>query len=159
MKTHFNKAQIADIAKFARQYKRLYVTTEGCMFLVREDAELSVRTKNMIVAEPDDFVGLKTIYESDVTKELLQKYAKDTTLFDALFEDATIPRQKSYDESHVERSRKKNATINSEVADEIDSILGDAAKPTVETKKKAKAITAPEATVDTKAEPETLKAK
>ena len=91
-KAAFSKLAIALIASKVREFKKLHVSTEGQMFTVEEDAMEAVRTKNMVLDEPDDYIGLVTLTEDMVSDERIRAYAKDTTVFDALFEGAKIPR-------------------------------------------------------------------
>lgn len=98
MKMNFNKQQILDIALAVTRYKKMFVTTEGVMFQTEESAENAVRIKNMIVSEPNDFVGIATITAEMVTVERLRVYAKDPEAFEKLFEGARIPRQRNMGE-------------------------------------------------------------
>ena len=94
MKTNFNKKVLLNIAVAVQQYGKLYVTTQGVCYRKIEDAESAVRTTNMIIGEPSEFVGIVEITPEMMTNERLKVYAKDMDAFNALFDNARIPRQR-----------------------------------------------------------------
>lgn len=133
MKRNFNKPQIAQIALNVRKHKKLFVTTEGQMFTVEADAEEAVRVKNMIIDEPNDYVGIITITEDMVSDAQLRAFGKDPEAFGKLFEGAKIPRIKSTNGKQFEKKREPVAAADAEAAASIAAALGSGEEKTEET--------------------------
>jgi len=133
MKTSFNRQQMQDIALKTRHFKKLYVTTEGVMFPVELDAIEATRTKNMIIGEAADHVGVATLTEDMMTAERLTMYAKNPAVFNRLFDDAKIPRSKESEKAvHQGRVREKPVQTAQTDADEVANIFNaesDEGKP------------------------------
>lgn len=123
MKANFSKTQILSIAVKVRQYKKLYVTTEGQMFKTEVTVEDAVRTKNQIIAEPSDFVGYIVVSEDMVSNEKLAIYGKNVEAFNDLFKDAKLPRTKKTEPTET-RKREKPATDDAKLLAELESALG-----------------------------------
>ena len=119
MNKDFNVKQIAQIAVKTRQFKKLYVTTEGQMFTNEPDAEEAVRVKNMILDDANDHVGIAVITEDMVTDAKLKSYVKDPEAFGELFKDARIPVSKK----KVQHERKREAPV----ADDANEVANVAA--------------------------------
>lgn len=137
MKTEFSVDQIGAIAQRLRTYKKLHVTTRGQMFKVKADAEAAIRTLNMVIDDSNEFVGITELTSDDVTLEKLRTYAKDTSLFDKLFEDAKIPVSKNAKKPH-ERKREKPAIADKQEAENIMEALGKGKAPKDENLKELK---------------------
>ena len=73
MKVNFVKQQILYIALAVRQYKKMYVLTNGQMFQKESDAEKTARTLNQIIEDPMLHVGIKVITEDMVSEADLRK--------------------------------------------------------------------------------------
>ncbi len=119
----FNNTAILALVVNVRRYKKLYVTTEGVMFRNEQDAENAVRTKNMIISDPADFVGYVEITEDTVTTEKVRGFAKDYASFEALFKDAKIPRQRKQEVPEKRKPEETEPFNASEVA-ELEAALG-----------------------------------
>ena len=119
----FNRQQIAQIAIQVRQFKKLYVTTEGQMFTNEADADEAVRTKNAIIDEPDSYVGIAKITDDMVTNEHLKTFAKDAKGFGKLFDEAKVPRSVDTKPQH-ERKRETVKTPDKETVDSVSAALG-----------------------------------
>lgn len=91
MKVNFVKQQILYIALAVRQYKKMYVLTNGQMFQKESDAEKTARTLNQIIEDPMLHVGIKVITEDMVSEADLRTYGKSPEKFNELFDDAIIP--------------------------------------------------------------------
>lgn len=124
---------MAQIALKVRQYKKLFVTTEGQMFRNEPDAEEAVRVKNMIIDEPDDYIGIITMTEDMVNDEKLKTFAKDPGTFGKLFENAKIPRTKKEKKDTFERKRENVTPDDKAAIDSVASALGLAKTETPET--------------------------
>ena len=58
MKVNFVKQQILYIALAVRQYKKMYVLTNGQMFQKESDAEKTARTVNLVLVDQMLHVGV-----------------------------------------------------------------------------------------------------
>lgn len=94
------------------------------MFTKEADAESAVRVKNMVIDEPDNYIGIVTITEDMVTDEKLKTFSKDETAFGALFEKAKIPRSKDAKPKTFERKRETSGKDNAEELENISTALG-----------------------------------
>lgn len=140
MNKDFNKQQIAQIAVKTRQFKKLYVTTEGQMFVNEPDAEEAVRVKNMIIDEPEDYVGIIELTEEQVSDEALKKFAKNPDEFGKLFDDAKIPRMKDAKKDKHERKREAVTPDDGTLADVSAALgLGDKTETTTVSANETKA--------------------
>ena len=92
------------------------------MFLSREDAEGAVRTKNAIIDEPNDYVGIVEMTEDMVSDERLRTFGKNTELFDELFKGAKIPKARG--EKKQEDTTRKDAKIDGNNVQDVASLLG-----------------------------------
>jgi len=130
MNRTFNKQQIAQIAIQVRQYKKLYVTTEGQMFMSEEAAEEAIRVKNALIDEPSDYVGFIKMTEDMVADEKLRLYARNVDAFGELFKEAKIPRSKETKATH-ERKRETPKKDDATTVKNVTSALGveDETKP------------------------------
>lgn len=136
MKVNFNKKLITDIIVAVRQYKVLYVTTQGVMFRSNADADNSVRTTNSILDDPADYVGIATLTADMFTAESIIAIGRDVENFNKLFENAVVPRSKR---RVAGRGTTATSTFNAGDIEEIESLLNGGApaseeKPTGEEK-------------------------
>lgn len=129
------------IALALRTYKKMYVTTAGQMFQKENDAEEAVRLKNAIVDDPELNIGLVELTEDMVTIERLREIGKNPDLFNALFKDARIPKQRA--ENRTNQFERKREQVNKGDAKEVDELkaalglAGESATSEEEAKKKA----------------------
>jgi hypothetical protein len=123
MKKTFSNKTIGHVALAARSYKKVWVTTEGQVFTVEADAEEAVRVKNMIIDEPDDYVGLIAVTEDMVTKANLLTFGKDPEAFGKLFDNARIPRTKASKNGTFEKKREPKLDVPAQDAAEIAAAL------------------------------------
>jgi hypothetical protein len=123
MKVNFVKQQILDIAIAVKRYKKLWVTSEGVMFRTENDAENAVRIKNLIIGEPSEFVGITVITEDMVALEKLREYNKDVSAFNALFENARIPIQRTAKEPEGRKFEEPAAEVAGD-NDDLAQALG-----------------------------------
>ncbi len=94
MKVQINLGQIAQIAGGLKTYKKLIVSSVGQMFQGRLEAEEAVRTKNLIIDDDNEKIGLLDMTEADVALDKLRIYGKDPAAFEKLFDKALIPVEK-----------------------------------------------------------------
>ena len=123
MKANFNLAMVRNIALKVRQYKTLFVTAEGVMFIKEEDCAEALRTQNVIIGDPADFVGYVKLTDEDFNTEKLKVYAADVSKFNALFDEATYPRQK-VNQKHEGRKHETPQLDSKQEQAEIDALLG-----------------------------------
>lgn len=137
MKAKFSKQTILGIVIEVRRYGELYVATDGSMFRTAESADSTLRTKNMIIGEPDNYLGVVKFTKEMVSDARLAVFAKDTTEFDKLFENAKIPRMREDKDAPTRKYATKQFTDPSEVS-KLETLLGMSDEPksdeTVETK-------------------------
>lgn len=126
----FNIKQIAAIARFLHIHKKLYVTSLGQCFIEESSAIESTRTKNTIIDDPDDYISLRLMTVDEVSPENLQRFAKDTKLFDKAFKDgvtegggAKVPRFRDKREELIPK-RGAEKTLDNETDDQIAKALG-----------------------------------
>lgn len=120
----FNIKQIQGIARALHLYKELYVTSLGQCFIEEKDAIESVRIKNTIIDEPDDYVSLRKMNVTDASVEKLSAYVKDTKLFDTMFKsEAKVPKFRDRKEDLLPK-RPEVKTLSEEEEDEIAKALG-----------------------------------
>lgn len=120
MKANFNIAQLRQIAIKVRQYKKVFVTTEGQMFLTPETADEAVRTKNMILDDPNDYIGVLALTEDQVTDALLVKYVKDIEIFNEVFNKAVVPVSKNVNKKQFERKTEKVEATPQDITEAVD---------------------------------------
>ena len=126
MKVNFVKQQILYIALAVRQYKKMYVLTNGQMFQKESDAEKTARTLNQIIEDPMLHVGIKVITEDMVSEANLRTYGKSPEKFNELFDDAIIPLARGtrdYEgrkyEAPVEQDEDEKARLAALLGDEV----------------------------------------
>lgn len=126
MKVNFVKQQILYIALAVRQYKKMYVLTNGQMFQKESDAEKTARTLNQIIEDPMLHVGIKVITEDMVSEADLRTYGKFPEKFNELFDDAIIPLvrgTRDYEgrkyEAPVEQDEDEKARLAALLGDEV----------------------------------------
>ena len=126
MKVNFVKQQILYIALAVRQYKKMYVLTNGQMFQKESDAEKTARTLNQIIEDPMLHVGIKVITEDMVSEANLRTYGKSPEKFNELFDDAIIPLvrgTRDYEgrkyEAPVEQDEDEKARLAALLGDEV----------------------------------------
>lgn len=126
MKVNFVKQQILYIALAVRQYKKMYVLTNGQMFQKQSDAEKTARTLNQIIEDPMLHVGIKVITEDMVSEADLRTYGKSPEKFNELFDDAIIPLvrgTRDYEgrkyEAPVEQDEDEKARLAALLGDEV----------------------------------------
>ena len=126
MKVNFVKQQILYIALAVRQYKKMYVLTNGQMFQKESDAEKTARTLNQIIEDPMLHVGIKVITEDMVSEADLRTYGKSPEKFNELFDDAIIPLARGtrdYEgrkyEAPVEQDEDEKARLAALLGDEV----------------------------------------
>ena len=126
MKVNFVKQQILYIALAVRQYKKMYVLTNGQMFQKQSDAEKTARTLNQIIEDPMLHVGIKVITEDMVSEADLRTYGKSPEKFNELFDDAIIPLvrgTRDYEgrkyEAPVEQDEDERARLAALLGDEV----------------------------------------
>lgn len=126
MKVNFIKQQILYIALAVRQYKKMYVLTNGQMFQKESDAEKTARTLNQIIEDPMLHVGIKVITEDMVSEADLRTYGKSPEKFNELFDDAIIPLARGtrdYEgrkyEAPVEQDEDEKARLAALLGDEV----------------------------------------
>ena len=120
MKVNFSKKLITDIIVAVRQYKVLYVTTQGVMFRSNADADNAVRTTNSILDDPADYVGIATLTADMFTAESVIAIGRDVENFNKLFENAVVPRSKR---RIAGRGTTATSTFNTSDIEEIESLL------------------------------------
>ena len=123
METNFSIKNIAQIAKHLRTYKHLFVTTKGQMFRSNITAEEAVRTLNVINDNANNYIGILPMDSTMVTDEKLKAYAKNTKLFDKLFDNAKIPLDKAL-QGKQGRIYEKGTSPSTEVSDSVNQALG-----------------------------------
>lgn len=123
MKAKFSKQTILGIVIEVRRYGELYVATDGSMFRTAESADSTLRTKNMIIGEPDNYLGVVRLTKEMVSDARLAVFAKDTAEFDKLFEGAKIPRMREDKDAPTRKYATKQFTDPSEVS-KLESLLG-----------------------------------
>lgn len=124
MEVNFNKKQLVDIATVVRMYKEMYVTTKGTMFRNERDAVNAIRTENIVIGDPLQYIGYVKLVEGDFTQENLIKYRNNIGLFNALFKKPTIPLQKAATQNEQARSYEKpNPKLHEETV-QIAKLLG-----------------------------------
>ena len=123
MKAIFNKQQILGIALKVREYERLYVTTDGQMFLSEKACEDAVRTKNQIIAEPADYVGYIIITKDMVSNDKLREYGAKVATFCDLFKEAKLPRQKKVAAPETRKPETPKAD-DPKVVSDLEEALG-----------------------------------
>ena len=126
MKVNFVKQQILYIALAVRQYKKMYVLTNGQMFQKESDAEKTARTLNQIIEDPMLHVGIKVVTEDMVSEADLRMYGKSPEKFNELFDDAIIPLARGtrdYEgrkyEAPVEQDEDEKARLAALLGDEV----------------------------------------
>jgi hypothetical protein len=124
MNTNFSVQQISDIAKKVHTYKKLFVTTNGQMFLNPIDAEEAVRTLNLIIEDANDHVGILEVTSDMLSLEKLRMFGKDPKLFGALFEKAKIPLAKNVERKQHTRLREEPTQDDKTVVNDVNSALG-----------------------------------
>ena len=137
MKVNFVKQQILYIALAVRQYKKMYVLTNGQMFQKESDAEKTARTLNQIIEDPMLHVGIKVITEDMVSEADLRAYGKSPEKFNELFDDAIIPLARG---TRDYEGRKYEAPVEQDEDEKarLAALLGDdSMEPTKEPKQVA----------------------
>lgn len=137
MKVNFVKQQILYIALAVRQYKKMYVLTNGQMFQKESDAEKTARTLNQIIEDPMLHVGIKVITEDMVSEADLRMYGKSPEKFNELFDDAIIPLARG---TRDYEGRKYEAPVEQDEDEKarLAALLGDdSMEPTKEPKQVA----------------------
>lgn len=137
MKAKFSKQTILGIVIEVRRYGELYVATDGSMFRTAESADSTLRTKNMIIGEAEDYLGYVKLTKEMVSDARLAAFAKNIDEFNKLFADVKIPRMRSTENMPKGRQyASKNTTDAAEVS-KLEALLGmveqpveEAAKPT-----------------------------
>lgn len=117
-----NVKQMAQIALKVVQFKKMFVTTEGQMFLVEQDAIEAVRTKNMIIDDANDHIGIVVLTEDMFTPEKNRGYARDNNKFYELFANAKIPAARKTEK--YARKQEKVAPTDPEKVSEIEEAFG-----------------------------------
>ena len=144
MNANFSIKKISNIVLNARRYGKVYITTDGGAYLTESDAESAVRTKNMIIGEPTEFIGYVCITKDMLSNDRLKAIARNTDEFNKLFADAKIPRQRKAEQK---QGRKYADPVKHNEVDvaEVEKLLGlveeqkpanAEQKPAVETEKK-----------------------
>lgn len=128
MKAKFSKQTILGIVIEVRRYGELYVATDGSMFRTADSADSTLRTKNMIIGEPDNYLGVVKLTKEMVSDARLAVFAKDTTEFDKLFEGAKIPRMREDKDVPTRKYATKQFTDPSEVS-KLETLLGMNGEP------------------------------
>ena len=124
MKANFSKQTILGIVIEVRRYGELYVATDGSMFRTEASAESTLRTKNMIIGEAEDYLGYVKLTKETVADSRLSVFAKNIEEFNKLFADAKIPRMRSNDNLPKGREyAKKQLTDASEIG-KLEALLG-----------------------------------
>ena len=136
MKANFSLKKISNIVLNVRRYGKVFITTDGGAYLTESDAESAVRTKNMIIGEPNDFIGYVELKKEMLTDDKLKEIAKDVSKFNDLFADPKIPRQRKSEQKQGRKYEDAKPHDASEVAS-VESLLGIAAKPAEEEQKPA----------------------
>lgn len=137
MKVNFVKQLILYIALAVRQYKKMYVLTNGQMFQKESDAEKTARTLNQIIEDPMLHVGIKVITEDMVSEADLRMYGKFPEKFNELFNDAIIPLARG---TRDYEGRKYEAPVEQDEDEKarLAALLGgDSTEPTKEPKQVA----------------------
>lgn len=136
MKAIFNLVQIHAVLAALRTYDTLFVTTEGQMFQKEESCIESVRTKNAILDDPEQYVAFVKLSKDCFSNEdILAIFkakkvdANSETLFEKAFSDAKIPRQReeSSQQQHERKFEKQGAS--KAAVNELDKLLEEASKP------------------------------
>lgn len=134
MKVNFNKQQILTFALKTIEHGKLFVTSKGTMFRNVEAAESAVRTLNAIIDEPSEYVGIVELTkEKTFTKENLALYGKKPELFNALFKEARVPRQRTSQVSETRKVEEYKAD-DAKVLAELQDIFGLSEKNATEEK-------------------------
>ena len=128
MKAKFSKQTILGIVIEVRRYGELYVATDGSMFRTADSADSTLRTKNMIIGEPDNYLGVVKLTKEMVSDARLAVFAKDTAEFDKLFEGAKIPRMREDKDAPTRKYATKQFTDPSEVS-KLEALLGMSNEP------------------------------
>lgn len=135
-KIKFNKQEILSIALNVRHFGKLFVTSEGVMFHSQADAENAVRTRNMNIIDPQDYVGVVEITAEKVDNKALKAFADGSAAFEDLFKDMVIPRQRRQERPKLRKNDSENADDPAKIA-ELEALLGLNEQPASEEKKPA----------------------
>ena len=119
----FNKQEILNIALNVRHFKKLYVTSEGVMFHSETDAENAVRTRNMNIIDPQDYVGFVVVEAKQLDNAALQNFASGKAAFEDLFAKMEIPRFRKPKTYKVREHEVTDASDPKAVA-ELEKLLG-----------------------------------
>ena len=106
-----------------RHFEKLYVTSEGVMFHSEADAENAVRTRNMNIIDPQDYVGFVVVEAKQLDNETLQNFASGTAAFEDLFAKMEIPRLRKVSRPKLREYDTKDASDPKAVA-ELEKLLG-----------------------------------
>lgn len=125
MKTNFKFATAVDIIKTVRQYKKVFVTTRGVMFLDEADARLQVEMANHPIDDANDYIGLVELTDAVITDTLIKELGrtKDVTAFNELFKDAKVP----FNKKKTKKSAEETAhVLDRKVSQDVDALLSAA---------------------------------
>lgn len=141
MKAEFNIASIKAIVLRVRQFKKLFVATNGQMWTVERDAEEAVRTLNAGMDDPEMYIGIATLTEDMVTPEKIREYGRDVEKFNKLFDTARKPLIREV-KPMFEKKKEPEVSIDDAAEAEIEALLKAKpepapVKPAVATVKKA----------------------
>ena len=133
MKANFSKQTILGIVLEVRRYGELYVAQDGSMFRTVDSAESTLRTKNMIIGEAEDYLGYVKLTKEMVSDTRLAAFAKDTNEFNKLFADVKIPRMRSNENMPKGRQYASKQTTNAAEVSKLEALLGMVEQPVKET--------------------------
>jgi hypothetical protein len=132
MKANFSKQTILGIVLEVRRYGELYVAQDGSMFRTVDSAESTLRTKNMIIGEAEDYLGYVKLTKEMVSDARLAVFAKNLNEFNKLFADVKIPRMRSNENTPKGRQYASKQTTDAAEVSKLEALLGMAGQPVKE---------------------------
>lgn len=132
MKANFSKQTILGIVLEVRRYGELYVAQDGSMFRTVDSAESTLRTKNMIIGEAEDYLGYVKLTKEMVSDARLAAFAKNTDEFNKLFADIKIPRMRSNESTPKGRQYASKHTTDAAEVSKLEALLGLVEQPVKE---------------------------
>lgn len=124
MKANIKIALVASIIANVKTYGKLFVTTNGQMFRSESSCKETVRSLNAITDEYSLAVGYVEMTKETFTPDFMIEIGKDVDKFNALFDNAVIPRQWDGQREQFERQFEKPNNEAAPAMDEVAELLG-----------------------------------